>query len=153
MGHHFNCYPQSLSHEPVLYLGWGGVGSRRQLASQPRIWWFQRSTWTRFDKKQLYHLLSSSLVVSALHTSARHHKSRQGTPSFTVTYFLSQLQAQSCPCSRTSSFLWSLKPVFNTARSLSSGQLSLQPQRGPRCALLSGSGAACPRQLEMQEQV
>lgn len=85
-------------------------------------------------------LTKSSFITSyppawwchSCHTLARHHKSGEGTPSFTVTYFLSHLQVQSCPCSRTSRFLWSLKPVFNTARSLSSKHT--QPQASCHCS-------------------
>lgn len=122
------------------------MGSTRQFASQPRIWWFQRSTRTRFDKKQLYHLLSSSLVVSSLHPLAKHCESREGTPSFTVTYFLSHLQVHSCPCSRTSRFLWSLKPVFNAARSLSSKHT--QPQASCHCSPHKDHAVLCSQAQE-----
>lgn len=127
---HSICYPQSLSHTPVIHLG---CRKKKQATCHP-------SPRQDFKGEQAQDLTSSSLIISysppwwwpfCTHqgdtmkgTSNRHTLSCS-----TATYFLSHLQIHLCivsllssnlPGSGASRFLWSPKAEFNIAWGFSS---------------------------------
>lgn len=119
------CYPQSLSHTPVIYLGWG---KKKQATCYP-------SPRQDFKGEWAQDLTRSSLIISyspawwwpfCTHQgdTMKGIWNRHTLSCSTATYFLSHLQihlhvvsllSSNLPSSQASRFLWSPKSEFNIA--------------------------------------